>query len=69
MCKNEDVEKSHLSENIMYFYGLQELNAMDGYRTTLVEDDSEYDIEEICASYQAPIKEWLSAKINLSGLI
>ena len=51
------LENPIYQKNIMYFYGLQELNAMDGYRTTLVEDDSEYDIEEICASCQAPIKE------------
>ena len=45
-----------LTGNKIHIEGIQELNAMDGYRITLVEDDSGDDIEEICDSCQAKIK-------------
>tara|TARA_B100002003_G_C13746343_1_gene371915 strand:+ start:389 stop:553 length:165 start_codon:yes stop_codon:yes gene_type:complete len=50
------LENPVYQKNKLYIDGIQELNAIDGYRITLVEDDSGDDIEEICDSSQAKIK-------------
>ena len=43
-------------KNKLNIDGIQELNAMDGYHITLVEDDSGDDIEKLCDFSQAKIK-------------